>query len=123
MCGERTIPGNNECKASRLKRCLKDVKVAMDDILVHSRTIEEHDAAYKALLIRLVELNVTLGEPKCMFRQEKIELYGMEISKDGIEPKKQKLEDFMSASRPTNNKEVKSFLSLAQYFQERIPIK
>jgi len=45
----------------------------------------------------------------------------MVISKHGIRPKKEKLEDFMNASIPSNSKEVKSFLSLAQYFQERIP--
>jgi len=100
---------------------LKNVKVAMDDILVFGRTQAEHDEALEALLKRLVELNLTVGEAKCEFSKTEITFYGMIISKDGIRPKKQKLEDFMAASIPKTTKEVKSFLSLAQYFHERIP--
>jgi hypothetical protein len=100
---------------------LTNVKVAMDDILVFGHTQTEHEEALEALLKRLVELNLTVGEAKCEFSKTEITFYGMIISKDGIRPKKQKLEDFMAASIPKTIKEVKSFLSLAQYFHERIP--
>jgi len=108
-------------KMTRNLQGLVNVKVAMDDILVFGKTQEEHDAALHALMIRLVDLNLTVGVDKCEFNKEEIVFYGMVISKHGIKPKQQKLDDFMNASIPSNNKEVKSFLSLAQYFQERIP--
>ena len=65
----------------------------MDDILVFGRTQLEHDEALEALLQRLVDLNLTVGEEKCEFNQEEIIFYGMVISKHGIKPKKQKLEE------------------------------
>ena len=108
-------------KMTRNLQGLINVKVAMDDILIFGRTQLEHDEALVALLRRLVDLNLTVGEDKCEFNKEEITFYGMVISKHGIKPKKQKLDDFMNASIPSSIKEVKSFLSLAQYFQERIP--
>ena len=100
---------------------LRNIKLAMDDILVFGRTQLEHDEALEVLLKRLIELNLTVGEAKCEFSKEEITFYGMVISKEGIKPKVQKLRDFISASEPKTLKEVKSFLCLAQYFHERIP--
>lgn len=68
-------------KITRNLHGIKNVKVAMDDILIFGRTQLEHDEALEALLERLVELNLTVGEDKCEFNQEEITFYGMVISK------------------------------------------
>lgn len=44
---------------------LQNIKVAMDDILVFGKSKQEHDSALEALLERMVELNLTVGEAKC----------------------------------------------------------
>jgi hypothetical protein len=54
---------------------LTNVKVAMDDILVFGHTQAEHEEALEALLKRLVELNLTVGEAKCEFSKTEITFY------------------------------------------------
>jgi hypothetical protein len=43
-----------------------------DDILVWGRSVEEHDCRLNAVLSRLDQVNITLNEAKCRFRQAKI---------------------------------------------------
>jgi hypothetical protein len=100
---------------------LQNIKVAIDDIMVYGKTVEEHDAALESLLARLTEMEITLNKSKCEFRKESIEFFGMLISKEGIQPKKGKLTDFMSAVAPRHAKELRSYLGLATYFAARIP--
>ena len=47
-----------------------------DDILVWVRSMEEHDRRLKAVLSRLDQVNITLNEAKCRFRQAKIRFMG-----------------------------------------------
>jgi len=98
---------------------LSNVKVAIDDILVYGKTIDEHDRCLHALLTRLVELNVTLS-PKSVFRQTEVTFFGLVISKDGIKPNEKKMQDFKDATAPKDAKQLASFLGLAGYFSNRI---
>ena len=93
----------------------------MDDILVHGDTEHDHDEAVKAVLQRLSELNITLNGDKCEFKKSEINFFGMTISRNGIKPNVNKMQDFIDSPAPKDAKEVKSFLGLANYFGNRIP--
>ena len=59
---------------------LKNIKVAIDDILVFAKTEQEHDQALHALMTRLTELGVTCKLEKCLFKKHEIEFFDMIIS-------------------------------------------
>jgi len=100
---------------------LKNIKVAIDDVLVYGKTKHEHDEALEALLQRLMDLNLTCKYEKCIFDSDEVEFFGMTISKNGIKPKSDKLKDLFEAEAPKDVKQLRSFLGLATYFSNRIP--
>ena len=48
-----------------------------DDILVHGKTQQEHNAALLALLCRFRECNLTLRKSKCKFNLREINFFGL----------------------------------------------
>ena len=44
---------------------LRNIKVAIDDIMVYGKTLEEHDSALESLMARLTEMQITLNKSKC----------------------------------------------------------
>lgn len=66
----------------------KEVVVYMDDILVATRTIEEHLAVLKKVFERLVKNDLRLRLDKCTFLQTEIKFVGYLISQGGIKPTK-----------------------------------
>ena len=54
-----------------------------DDILVHGKTQQEHNAAVLALLRRFRECNLTLRKSKCKFNWSEINFFGFIFSVDG----------------------------------------
>ena len=65
-------------------RDLPGVVNAADNILVHGRTIAEHDERLIRLLERLQAVNLTVNGDKCEIGQRSIELYGLRRTDDGI---------------------------------------
>ena len=99
----------------------KNVKVALDDIMIHSSTKEEGQAILTAVLNRISESGMTLNKEKCVFLQKEVTFFGVTVSEDGVRPKKSKIEDLQNCLPPRNIKEVHSFIGLTSYFKNRSP--
>ena len=65
--------------------------IYMDDVLVASRTLEEHKEHFRVLFRRLADHDLVVSPTKCQFGQTKIEFLGHTVSKDGIEPLPEKV--------------------------------
>jgi hypothetical protein len=100
---------------------LKNVKAAMDDILVYAKTQAIHDETLSKVLSILESNGFTLNKDKSQIDQSEVEFYGMMISKNGIRPKADKLQDLLDADAPVDVKTLRSFMGLASYFSPRIP--
>jgi hypothetical protein len=70
----------------------KRVVVYIDDILIYSKTLEEHQVLVKEVLKRLQENNLYAKPEKCDFHKSEIEFLGFAISGDGIAANKKKLQ-------------------------------
>ena len=99
----------------------KNVKVALDDIMIHSESKEEGQAILTAVLNRISESGMTLNKEKCAFLQKEVTFFGVTVSEDGVRPKKSKIEDLQNCLPPRNIKEVHSFIGLTSYFKNRSP--
>ena len=62
----------------------KFVIVFIDDILVYSRTMEEHELHLKIVLVKLRDKRMYVKFSKCEFWHEKIAFLGHVVSKEGI---------------------------------------
>ena len=100
---------------------LPGVKVAMDDVLLATKTREEMEKLVTTVLDRIREHGMTLNPRKCQFFKNQIDFFGMNVSEEGIKPKKEKLKDLKECEPPKDAKEVRAFLGLAGYFKTRTP--
>ena len=89
----------------------------MDDILVFTKTLEEHDQIIKEVLQILKDNDLFLKESKCLWKQECIEFLGMDISAQGIHMSKEKVKAIIDWPVPKMVKNVRQFLGLANYYR------
>ena len=92
-----------------------------DDIIIYSKTKEEHQRTIEQVMLRLKEFNVTANKQKCEFWKNEIEFFGHVFSQDGISPSKDKVSAIVNASEPKTPDEVRSLIGMAQYLSRFIP--
>jgi len=92
------------------------VVVFIDDILIYSRTLEDHTHHLRTALevLRKNELYNKLS--KCEFWLRKVAFLGHVVSNKGVSVDPQKIEAVSNWPRPKNPTEVRSFLGLAEYY-------
>ncbi|CAM6086537.1 unnamed protein product [Calypogeia fissa] len=69
------------------------VVVFIDDILVYSKTLEEHEQLLKEVFRRLRKAHLYAKPSKSEFAMEEIQFLGHTFTKDGITPSHDKLID------------------------------
>ena len=92
-----------------------------DDLIVHGQNQAAHDENLFRLLERLEEKGLTVGLPKCRFRQPHVEFYGLRLGSHGVEPTAEKVNAITNAPRPSTASEVRSFLGLVGFSARFIP--
>ncbi|GBG88538.1 hypothetical protein CBR_g48007 [Chara braunii] len=78
----------------------KFIVVYLDDILIFSRTIEEHTEHLKTVLGLLRQHQYKVNLEKCEFGRTKILYLGHEISADGLRPDDAKVASIRDSPRP-----------------------
>ena len=97
-----------------------DVMVYLDDLLIFSKTLEEHEEKLDKVLTRLEAYGLKLNPAKCQFVQPSVKCLGHVVSKRGVETDPDKIEAVKSWPKPKNVKELKSFLGFAGYYRRFI---
>ncbi|GBG81495.1 hypothetical protein CBR_g32483 [Chara braunii] len=96
------------------------VLIYLDDILVYSRTLDEHIVHLRVVLGRLRTAKYKANRAKCEFAQQELEYLGHFVTPQGISPLADKIKAIQDWPEPTNTTEVRSFMGLAGYFQRFI---
>lgn len=105
-----------------MERCmgdinLKEVLVFLDDLIVFSASLEEHEARLLHVLQRLREYGLKLSPEKCRFFQTSVRYLGHIVSRDGVETDPEKVNALKTWPRPQTLKELRSFLGFAGYYR------
>lgn len=105
-----------------MERCMgslnrSEVLVFIDDLIVFSETLEEHERRLLQVLNRLREYGLKLSPEKCKFFQTSVRYLGHVVSEDGVSTDPSKIEVVKAWPRPQNLKELKSFLGFAGYYR------
>ena len=109
------------CIKSALKG-IKGVVIFQDDVLVYGTTKEQFDKRMLAVKNRLREKNFTINEKKSNSKSVDTDSFlGYSISKEGIAPDPKHNEKIKNAKAPTNNKQLESFVGLANFYGRMIP--
>jgi len=93
------------------------VIVFIDDILVYSRTEDDHVRHLRIVLQRLREEKLYAKFSKCEFWLNSVAFLGHVVSKEGIRVDPAKIEAVRGWTRPTSPTEIRSFVGLAGYYR------
>ena len=99
----------------------KLVVVFIDDILIYSKTKEEHEEHLRIILQRLRDHKLYAKFSKCEFWMNKVSFLGHVVSAEGIAVDPSKVQDVLNWKAPKSVTEVRSFLGLAGYYRRFIP--
>ena len=96
----------------------KFVTTYIDDILVYSKSLNEH-LDHLRIVLQILRENKLYGKlTKCEFLKSKIEFLGHIVSEEGIQVDPKKTEAVANWSVLQNVSELKSFLGLANYYRK-----
>ncbi|KAJ9548358.1 hypothetical protein OSB04_020901 [Centaurea solstitialis] len=98
----------------------KSVIVFIDDILVYSKSEEEHATHLREILELLRKERLYAKFSKCEFWLRQVQFLGHVISGDGVSVDLTKIEAIQKWEQPKNPSEVRSFLGLAGYYRRFI---
>lgn len=94
--------------------------VYLDDILVFSKTQEEHLEHVRQVLNMIRENKLYCKLSKCSFLQTELEYLGHLVGADGVRVNPKKVQAVQEFPRPTNVSELRAFLGLSNYFRKFI---
>lgn len=97
--------------------CQSFVARLLDDILVFSKTAEDHHQHVGIVLDRLYRYGYTLQIRKCAWFQPSVTFLGFVISQNGICPDQGKVMPILNPPTPTDITELRSFLNATGYLR------
>ena len=92
----------------------------IDDIVIFSKTFEQHLQHLKLVFEKLMSINLTLKFSKCFFFRTQFRYLGHVVSSRGVSTDPAKIIAVKNAPSPTNLTELRSWISLLGYYRRFI---
>lgn len=96
----------------------QSVLVFVDDILVYSQTLADHELHLSCVLQILTEHQLKVKQSKCSFAQPQLAYLGHVISAQGVATDEEKIVAVKNWNTPSSVKELRSFLGLSGYYRK-----
>jgi len=104
-----------------LREYLDDFVVAyLDDVLIFSKTYEEHVQHVRKVLTKLREKGLPVKLEKCEFHKHEVPFLGYIVSDQGLKMSPDKIKDVLEWPEPRSVKDVQSFLGFANFYRRFI---
>ena len=94
--------------------------VYLDDILIFSKTQEEHDQHVSLVIDCLHDAQLCANAAKCEFDRSEVQYLGYIISADSIKMNPKKLETITEWPEPSKVKDLQSFLGFTNFYRRFI---
>ena len=92
----------------------------MDDVTIHTKTVEQHLKLIEDILKRLRDAKIKLNPNKCFWFKKSIKLLGFIIEKNQLRLNPEKIEPITGRKPPRNIKEVQEWLGICGYYRRFI---
>ncbi|PJE77798.1 hypothetical protein CI610_03273 [invertebrate metagenome] len=96
---------------------LRECLVFIDDILIFSKTVQEHLNRLESVFSKLEQHGLKLKASKCEFFKTSVTYLGHVVSEDGISTDPDKTAAVTDWPEPRNIKELRQFLGFAGYYR------
>ena len=108
-----------------MQNCLGELNLTfaliyLDDVIVHSKSPEEHLCRLQAVFDRFAEHGLKLKPSKCHFFKESITYLGHEISENGMLPGSDGIRAIAEMAPPATFTGIRRFLGASGYFRRFI---
>lgn len=94
--------------------------IYLDDLIIFSKTFEEHLERLQLVFDRLREHGLKLKPSKCQLMKKEVQYLGHIVSAEGIKTDPEKISKVKNWKTPTNRKEVLQFLGFAGYYRRYV---
>ena len=93
----------------------------LDDLLIASKSAEEHREHVAMVLERLQSHGITINIKKSVFGESKLKFVGHIVSADGIHPTPEKVEALSSYPLPATIRDLRRFTGMLNFYHRFIP--
>ena len=99
----------------------KYVVVYFDDILVYSKTLEDHLSHLREVILVLRKNSLFANRDKCTFCVDSVVFLGFIVNKRGVHVDPEKIKAIREWPTPQNVSDVRSFHGLASFYRRFVP--
>jgi len=96
------------------------VVVYLDDILIYSKTMEEHEALVKQVLARLERHYLAVSLKQSVFHVDTVEFLGYIVGKAGVTMSEKKVESILNWRAPRSVKDIQILFGFANFYRRFI---
>ena len=97
------------------------VQCILDDMIVSGKTNEEQLEKLKSVLKRLQDAVLKANKETCKFFRDRVQFCGHEINREGLHKTQETIEAVVSAARPDNVSQLRSFFGVVNYYTCFLP--
>ena len=94
--------------------------VFLDDVVIYSKTIEEHAQRLENILHRLDKANLQLHPEKCKFVHSRVQYLGFVLSEKGVSASDDKVKAEKEYPVHKNVRDVTAFIGLASFYRQLV---
>ena len=106
-------------KMNELFMGLDYARAYIDDLLCLTKgDYDDHLEKLENILARLSQAGLKVNAKKSFFARSELEFLGYWISRDGIQPVKEKVAAIMNIDEPKNRRQLRSFIGIVNYYRD-----
>jgi len=121
MFGIKTLPATFNKLISRVLGDLDNVCTYVDDIIIHTDTLESHLNVLRQVFQRLEKAKLMVKPSKVSLCKSSVSFLGFILDDKGVSPDPAKIAALVNADPPRTPKQVRQFLGAAGFMRAFIP--
>ena len=121
MCFGLGSAPNSWCRLMQVTLSgLENVYVYMDDIIIFTKTLKEHEQTLNLVFKRLSYHGIEISLRKCTFITNEVNYLGFRFTDQGLKPQEKQLAGMLGAKLPKTLTEARSLLSTLSFYRKFI---
>lgn len=96
---------------------LPEARAYVDDIVIASKTWQQHLKSLEALLKKLTQANLTVNLQKCEFAAATLTYLGHRVGRGAVQPLEARVRDVVDFPAPKSRRSLRRFLGMASFYR------